>query len=341
MYVLRTLIFISCLFGFNVTAQVKSVGLSVSSSDYKPKTDAQTIEERLRNNIIDTSISVNQIKISDHWKTNLIFSRNTADYSLYRLYDTSGTNYTSLGSKLSEMNLLLDHVVNVGPNVIEIIMATNFGTTPLRKSNLSLAYLSQINSTNTISVTLGTQKQNLPKNYFQNPNNSLTPESRPTELDTNSIEIGFEHIYSSSFKNKIEISAGQRVQDRPLRYGLNLKNIYVLNDTMGLRFDLGYLAENRSEKLKSDLGYQDSMWLETKFLQSINTYFNYGFGYALEINKEYRKWSDSTEQLGNDQLLLDLNYSASKWSLTTSFAYAKYNTGQTGTNMKAGFEWKF
>ncbi len=343
MYIVRSLIFYSCLcsclYSFYAFSQFKSVGISTSSTDYQPKSGATTIEEKFRNAVKETSLTVNQIKIFDNWKASLTFSRNVADYSEYRIYDTTGTTYASLGGQLAELNLNVDQIINFGPHIIEIITATNFGTTPLRKSNISMAYLSKINSTNIISVTLGTQKQNVPQNYFQNPNNSLTPESRSTELDTNSIEIGFEHIFTEKYKNRIELSAGQRMQDRPISYGLNLKNIYVLNDTMALRFDLGYLSENRSEFLKTDLGYQTSGWVETKFLQSINSYLNYGMGYAVEVNQEYRKWSNSTEQLGNDQILLDLNYEESKWSVSGSVAYAKYNTGQTGTNMKVGFGW--
>lgn len=310
-----------------------------SSSNYQPKSGALTTEEKLRNNIKDASLTLNEVQILDNYKASVSLSQNYADYSLYQIYDTTATTSTSLAGELTESNISVDQIANFGSHIFEIITASNFGTTPLRKSNLSVAYLKKVNSTNIMGFTLATQKQNVPQNYFQNPNNNNQPEPRPTELDTNSVEFDLEHIYTAEFKNRFELSIGQRVQDRPIRYGLNIKNIYVLNETMGLRFDLGYLAESHSEKLKNDLGYQTSKWAETKFFHTVNTYFNYGVGYAVEVNQEFREWRNTMEQLGNDQILLDLNYEASRWSLNFSIAAVKYNTEQVGTTMKAGMTW--
>jgi hypothetical protein len=339
LYILRPLIIFSCLLGSISFAKIKSVEISSSSSSYSPKSGALTLEEKLQNNIFNADLSLKEVQFLNNYKASISYSRNVADYSRYLIYDQTATNSVSLGGHLAESNVSIDHVINTDIGIIEIITASNFGTTPLRKSNVSLSYLKKINSTNVFGVTMATQKQNVPQNYFQNPNNSLNPEARVTELDTNSVDINFEHIFTDKYKNRFELSLGQRVQDRPVRYGLNFKNLYVLNDSMAARFDLGYLTESRSDKLKTDLGYQTSTWIETKFLQSINTYFNYGIGYGTEINQEYRPWSNSTEQLGNDQLLLDFNYEASTWNFKFSSALVKYNTGQTGTNMKAGFGW--
>lgn len=320
-------------------AKIKSIEISVSSSSYSPKSGALTLEEKLQNNIFSTDLSLKEIQFLYNYKASISYSQNTADYSRYLIYDQTATNSVSLAEHLSESNISVDHIINTDFGIIEIITASNFGTTPLRKSNISVAYLKKINSTNVFGVTMATQKQNVPQNYFQNPNNSLNPEARATELDTNSIDINFEHIFTEKYKNRFELSSGQRVQDRPVRYGLNFKNLYVLNDAMAARFDLGYLTENRSDKLKTDLGYQTSGWAETKLIHSINTYFNYGVGYAAEINQEYRPWSNSTEQLGNDQILLDVNYETSTWNLNFSSALVKYNTGQMGSNLKVGLGW--
>ena len=339
MYFLRALTIFIFLFSTAVFSKVKSVSLTAESSSYDPKPAALTLEEKLSNNIKSTSLAINEIQMTDNWKASVTASTNVADYSRYLLYDTTATNSVSLGSHITESNVSLDQVINFGSHIFEVIAGSNFGTTPLRKTNASIAYLKKISSTNTMSITFGFQKQNVPQNYFQNPNNNNTPEARPTDLDTQNLDFSWDHIYTENYKNRIELSLGQRVQDRPAHYGLGLKNLYVLNETMALRADIGYLTENRSEKLKSDLGYQTSTWIETKFINSVNTYVNYGLGYSVEINQEYRPWSNSTEQLGNDQILLDLNYDASKYTVNFSAAFVKYNTGQTGTNLKAGILW--
>lgn len=342
MYVLRTLIFTFVCLHFHAIcfAKIKSVSISTTSSDYRIKSDSTTPLERIQNNIKDISISVNEIKMSENWKSSITASRNVADYTNYLVYDSTATNSMSLGGKLTEMNLLIDQFYSSGSEIFQVTTSTNFGTTPLRKSNLSLGYLKKLNALSVLGVRLSGQKQNLPANFFLNPSHNNQPEMRPQELDTQGLEITFEHIFSDRYKNKFELSLAQRIQDRPVRYGVGFKNLYVLTDYSALRADIGYLVENRSEKLKNDLGYQDSKWFESKFMQSMNSFLNYGIGYATEVHTEFKDWQNTTEQLGNDQILFDVTYGQSLWDLSLSTAFAKYNTGQSGTNLKLEFIWK-
>lgn len=341
MYIVRSLILFSILLNHTTSlAKVKSVSLSTTSSDYQIKSDAVTSLERLQNNIKDVSISANEIQLSVSWKATVTASNNIADYSNYLVYDSTATNSRSLGGKLTESNLQVDQYYSHGNEIYQVVTSTNFGTTSLRKSNFSMAYLKKISALSILGFRFSAQKQNVPKNYFLNPTNNNLPEMRPEELDTQSLDLSFEHIFSERYKNKFELSLGQRFQDRPARYGINMNNLYVLTDFSALRFDLGYLTESRSNPLKNDLGYQDSKWFESKWIQSLNPFLNFGVGYATEIHTEFKEWQNTTEQLGNDQLHIDLSYSESLWSLNVSTAFAKYNTGQSGSNLKMEFVWK-
>ena len=234
---------------------------------------------------------------------------------------------------------MYDQIYSLPSAIVEIILSTNFGTTPLRKSNAALIYTRKLSDVNSFLVTFFTQKQNLPTNYFLNPTDNNRPALRPTELDTYSLALGYERIFSDRFKSKLEISAGQRIQDRPKRYGAELKALYVVSDNKAIRADVGYLVESQVENLNTDLGYQDSKWFESKYIHTINSYVTYGIGYGTEINRESRVWQNSIEQLGNDQALFDLTYDDSKWSLSLAGAYAQYNTGQVGSNLKLEFSW--
>lgn len=341
MYILRSLIIFSILLNHVTTlAKVKSVSLSTTSSEYQIKSEAVTSLERLQNNIKEVSISANEIQLSGNWKATVTVLNNIADYSNYLVYDSTATNSSSLAGKLTESNLQIDQIYTRGAEIYQVLTSSNFGTTPLRKSNLSFVYLKKLNLLSILGLHFSAQKQNVPKNYFLNPTNNNLPEKRPEELDTQSLDLSFEHIYSDRYKNKFELSVGQRIQDRPVLYGINMNNLYVLTDFSGLRFDLGYLAESRSDKLKNDLGYQESKWFESKWIQSFNSYLNFGIGYATEVHTEFKEWQNTTEQLGNDQILFDLSYDQPLWSLNVSSAFAKYNTGQSGSNLKMEFMWK-
>lgn len=339
MHVVRTLI-ATFLFASLAQADIQSVILTGSSSAFEPKNTAATVEEKLRNHIKSVSLTANKIEILSNWSVSLEYSRNVANYSQYKVYDFVGTE-RSLGDDLTEDNVSIDQIVTDGHLIYELVAATNFGTTPLRKSNLSFLLINKIDQENLIGFSLNYQRQNLPQNYFTNPNNGNTREARATVLDTDGLKLNFEHIYTSGFKNRFELSYGRRVQDRPASYGLTVKNLVVLNDDMGLRADIGYLAENEAEGLKTDLGYQSTGWFETKFIHNVSSYWVYGIGYSLEVNREKKPWLSVTDQLGNDQILADIKYDTIQYSVTLALAYAKYNTGQNGTNMKGELEWKF
>jgi hypothetical protein len=338
MHILRALnIALVLFFSAHVSGNYKSLSVETSTSSYRAEATASTIEERLRNNIKETTISVNELRIKKNWKTTIQLSLNTANYSQYKIYDFIGTE-SQLGDNLAEQSVAVDNLIYLPESVVQIGLSSNFGSTPIRRDTLRATYLKTVSEAFKWGVDFGLQKQQVPENYFTNPFTG-DRERRPEILDTYSLGVSIDSALSSTYKNRLEFVLAHRAQDRPIRYGIVFKNLLVLTDTSSMRADLGYLSENTDSKLRTDVGYQTSYWSEIKYINLLTTYWTVGFGYGLEVNRENKTWLKVTDQLGNDQFHLEARYEQSNYAAHFSIASAKYNTGQTGTNFKGGLEW--
>ncbi len=340
MYILFTLIITVLVPNVGFALNAKSVKFSTSKSNLNGSLNSTKIEERLQNNIFSTSLEVKEINLKPYWKLNLGYSQNTTDVSNYKVYDYVG-NESSLGDHVTEHNILIDQLFFFGnQNILQVTSSSNFGTSPLRKSVTAATFYKKINNYNVFNIGLGYQVQNLPKNYFTNPDNNDRLE-RPSQLTTHSINLGYEKIWTEIYKMKVEMHYGHRKEDRPAYYGLISKNLYVVNDDSAVRTDFGYLVEDEKKKLMTDVGYLSSYFIESKWISNIDQYYSYAFGYGLEMNKEKKTWSKTTEQIGMDQFLFGIKYENSKWIINLDTAYAVYNTKQKGFSFNGGIEWLF
>ncbi len=180
--------------------------------------------------------------------------------------------------------------------------------------------------------------QHRPESYYYNQSFILTQKS--IRVFSHEYAVFYEQIFNKNWKGAVELSTSQKVNDRPINFGVAIKQGYAFTSHLFSQLKLNYKAEDRSKPLKDDRGYYSVVGGE--MIVTYEPVFDLllSGSYALNVEREFNPWTGSELQVGSDHFGLGAKYSISRaFDVELQGAYAKTNTQLSDYSVRGGLIW--
>lgn len=191
-----------------------------------------------------------------------------------------------------------------------------------------------------LNLTLLHSEQNQPLSFFIDPG-TFESKERLTSIKVNQISIGVEQIWTDIFKTKITSDYKRTENFRPNQYSLKIQQAIAIGQFWTWKSELGSAIENRSEPLKDDRGYFQSVWLdqECSYEWKLDSFIRFGWS-TLDEN-EFDPRRNRETFLGTDEIAASISQSLNLFNYELQISYFLNSEKQTATAYKGNFAWTF
>ncbi|HEY8280618.1 MAG TPA: hypothetical protein VIH99_13390 [Bdellovibrionota bacterium] len=164
--------------------------------------------------------------------------------------------------------------------------------------------------------------------------------AKPLALRSERAELWLEQVLTERWKMQVKGIAGQRIEDRPLHLGGELRNAYALTDRLSARLDTGLLRERRGEALKDEKGYFTTYWGELQATYEVIYDLLLTASAGTTVEREEVPWSGAQNQVGTDTYGLKASYRGRSWTVNLSGKISRSNTSYRSRGIQGGFVWE-
>ena len=261
------------------------------------------------------------------------------DYSQNRVMNATGTFENLLNYPMTE--LITDAQVDYtrGDHNAAVGASSYVSASPYAQRGVRASYKYSLYGASTaVGVRAQYLEQKRPLSYFYNSTFKIVPRSEIYFGQEYAIFV--EQIFNKNWKGTLEISRAEKIGDRPVNYGVSLKNAFAVSNRLFTQWRVYYKAEDQTKPLYDDRGYFSVMGTDlTLTYEPIYDLLVSAF-YGLGIEKE-RSFVTSTEvQVGSDQFGLGGKYMiTSDFAVELQGAYAVTNTQLNSYAFKGGIIW--
>lgn len=179
--------------------------------------------------------------------------------------------------------------------------------------------------------------QGQPKSYFVDRDFAL--KARPTEILGREGVLTLKQVLSERWKGKLALSASQRMGERPLNVGAELKQVYTLSDRWFVSGSVRRVAELRGQSLQNERGYFDLTGLQAGLTYEpwVDFLVTGTAGALIEDEEDPRV--GTLLRSGTDQYGLSIQYTKGSLRFDLSGSLELNNGGGSGSGFSGGLTW--
>jgi hypothetical protein len=196
---------------------------------------------------------------------------------------------------------------------LSLLLVNPLSYSPYAARSQSLSYLRNFfGASSRVGAKLSTFELAQPESYFTDLD--FRRRERPRRVHAFESAFNFEQSLSEVFKVAAELSLGERIEDRPPYWGLELKQAYALSDRLFAKAHAGLRREMKNTSLKNERGYfsRALTGVELSVEPAYETLLS--LAYDLQVESESDPRRQSYTRLGSDQYGLSLRSRvASSW----------------------------
>lgn len=262
------------------------------------------------------------------------------DYSQLMLRDERGNSFP-LSEQYTGQHLSTQFrsLFQRGSHTVDLSLGASLTDDPYAFQAWGIGYLHSLFYASTqLGFRFNQVRQSQPEEYYIG--RDLRNTARPRALLSRRFEFVYEQVLNEYYKFKLSPFVGDRQQDRPHNYGLELKQALALNSKTNLKLHLGTLQESSSPTLINERGRFKSYWAEGQITYEPIYDFLLHLAMGTVVEQEFELPTGSAVQLGIDTLGVGLSYQRAKMRGTLSVATSFANTDYRSQNIRGGLQWE-